>query len=437
MNNLNLVDIASRDHVLGATQAFAGKHPSQWLGAAHNLGKGHQEPDWNVVQHLPNAEFAASIAASGPQHCVDGWSYAARAIGALVAGDHHAARHLAYYAQLRAGLSMLAALGVGVFDGLNFVVDAAGQFHSFERKADGTLSKRGTGTHSAVWEILQAWAASPTRAVDFLKLIRPRGYSLDETIGSIWPGYDAAALATNLVAAWGLDLSKGAQDKIQRNISSYSAQVFNPIGEPARGAGEFISNVWDLFSPSGGSGFDNLDKYLVRRLLRQQHALVDGDIGTIGQGPVDRRFDELPLAIQTLAPKEFLLSDAIPTPKVIASAWSTSAPALASEMIGRALLLLRVATGFTHSNMADAGIRCSEDHLRPWLDEFGANRGFWPVAQPVESMDELWLDVELALIDLDASLDAANGDLYGWTMTERGLPTVTQTERIALWGLCA
>lgn len=64
------------------------------------------------------------IAASCLLHCTDGWSYLGKPISSLLRGDPHGARHLAYYAELRAAMSLLATTGVGVFDRYHFVIDA-------------------------------------------------------------------------------------------------------------------------------------------------------------------------------------------------------------------------------------------------------------------------------------------------------------------------
>ena len=56
--------------------------------------------------------FREYVAASAPTHLIDGWSYLARAIDALLRGDAPAAVHLGYYAELRAAMSLLAGGGI-------------------------------------------------------------------------------------------------------------------------------------------------------------------------------------------------------------------------------------------------------------------------------------------------------------------------------------
>jgi len=61
-------------------------------------------------------QLSEYIAASCLLHCSDGWSYLGRAISALLRGDPHRARHLAYYAELRAATALLAKVGVSSID---------------------------------------------------------------------------------------------------------------------------------------------------------------------------------------------------------------------------------------------------------------------------------------------------------------------------------
>ena len=62
------------------------------------------------------------LAVSTILHCFDGWSYLGRALQAEMSCDPDAARHLGYYAELRAAMGVLASEGVGVFDQEHVVV---------------------------------------------------------------------------------------------------------------------------------------------------------------------------------------------------------------------------------------------------------------------------------------------------------------------------
>ena len=73
----------------------------------------------NDVNH--NRDLASYIAVSAILHCFDGWIYLGNAISALSSGDAHTSHHLAYYAELRAAMSLLAGEGIGVFSNKHYV----------------------------------------------------------------------------------------------------------------------------------------------------------------------------------------------------------------------------------------------------------------------------------------------------------------------------
>src|SRR5262245_50036590 len=60
---------------------------------------------------VDHAGLTSYIAASGPCHVVDGWSFLGRAVDAALHGDPYTAIHLGYYAELRAAMSLLACEG--------------------------------------------------------------------------------------------------------------------------------------------------------------------------------------------------------------------------------------------------------------------------------------------------------------------------------------
>ena len=78
---------------------------------------------------VAGAQLAQYVAASAIVHCYDGWSYLGRALEAEMAADPDAAIHLAYYAELRAAMALLASEGIGVFDAHHAVVSNIGTCH--------------------------------------------------------------------------------------------------------------------------------------------------------------------------------------------------------------------------------------------------------------------------------------------------------------------
>lgn len=429
---------ADRGHILRALSTFANKAPNQWCPAGHPASDGQLPKGWGQVLALPAAQVVEAVAASAPNHCIDGWSYASRALSALLAGDAHAARHLAYYAQLRAGLSILANLGVGVFNRTNFVVTSAGVVTRLDQPPPKKANGPGMGTHDIVWEALKEWTTDVQTSRIFLKLVKIRGVSLKECLDSIWPGIPASGAATALIEAWGVDLKRGKDEHLYRNISSYSPQAMNPLGLTTSVGLRFVEGFWALFEPTAGSSFDNLDRFLLRSLLLKQHRTVSSN-QNYSQGAIATRYQELPASIKALANVEFLTNAQQPrNPELLQHANSATKPAQPTEMLARAFLLLRVATAFTHSSFVEAGVSCAAGDLRPWIDPWAEARGFWAPGHALAEPTDLWVDVELALIEFVESLDPEPNSLNDWmARTLKGLPTIYEAERIGVWSLCA
>lgn len=431
--------MADRAHILAALATFGSKSVDQWLPAGHPGRLGQLPPNWAAVRLLPASQIIETTAAAGPQHCIDGWSYAARALSALLQGDPHAARHMAYYAQLRAGMCILANLGIGVFNGINFAITSAGTIERLDVVTAKNRNKRGEGTHTIVWDALDSWSTDPTLSSLFLDLLKVRNVSLRDSLRAIWPGFTAPGAVTYLIEGWGLDLARGKTEKHHRNNSSYVPQALNPIATPTIDSLRFVASVWEIFGLGAVSSFDNLDRLLLRTLLQRQHDIAStAGAGNYQAGAIAQRYGQLHPQIRNLAEEPFLVSGAGGPPQLLLEAHSTANPASAPQMIARALLLLRVATGFTQTSFTDAGVSAGAGALRPWLDPVAAARGFWPELAPLGDPSELWTDVRDALLDLSSSANPPPADLKGWFSTPvQGLPVIHQAERIVVWTLTA
>lgn len=426
---------ADRTHIVSTLTAIANKPPAEWLSVGHPGPDGQLPTTWAKVDDWTPAQRIEAVAFSGPTHCVDGWGYASRALSAFLAGDFHAARHLAYYAQLRAGLSILAGMGVGVFNGINFVVLNNG--HTERVDPSSSSPRSGLGTHVMVWEALEAWSASTVGADLFLSLMKVRNSTVFECVEAVWPGFNSQPVAAQLVSAWGLDLKRGKIEHKYRKVSSYVPHAFNALVCQPVDVARFLADIWRLFEPSAGPGFDRLDRYLLRAALWRQHRMIAPDAPVEG-GSLKSRYSLLPDDVRAVASLEFLLGmDDPDEPFMVQLARSDAAPAASHEMIARSLLLLRAALAITHANLSAAGV-AGGGALRPWLDQLAIQRGFFSSPTSIADMADLWSDVELALEDMGAGAHPVPACLHEWFSNGPiGAPTVTEAERIGLWSLCA
>ena len=135
--------------IVGILGKFAGRSRSFWLDLAHSYPDGTVPKKQSLINVMPPADVVQTIAIRGPLHCIDGWGYLGRSLSALAAGNAHAARHLAYYAELRAALSILASQGIGIFNGRNAVVDQSGS----------VMWIKDEPTHQMCWEVIEFWAS--------------------------------------------------------------------------------------------------------------------------------------------------------------------------------------------------------------------------------------------------------------------------------------
>ncbi len=114
-------------------------------------------------------ELGQYLALSSAAHVFDGWRYIAQSSLAFLAGSRTQALHLAYYAELRAGLAILAQSGIGILKTIHFALTPAGDVLWF----------RGP-THRKVWEAIDSWASQPAHGLEVVQCFSCLGVTADE-----------------------------------------------------------------------------------------------------------------------------------------------------------------------------------------------------------------------------------------------------------------
>ena len=433
--------LASRNLVIEALSDFYEKPADQWLPPEHaaktgefldSQGKGLT--DYRIfTKNYAEQEVIEVVAATAPNHCMDGWTFLSRALGALLAGDTHTARHLAYYAQLRAGLSILGCNGIGIFNTINFVVDDTGELHRLDMKKP---QEKGLPTHSAVWEVLQHWAGEPQTAREFAQAFKFRGVSLFDCIGAIWPSSASAPLISEVMGRWGIDLRRATDDHKRRNISSYAAQAFNPASSNIPTRLELIHDIWLCLEPDGRGGFPSLDRHLLRQFLE---FMRDAQEKATGRRVVwSCEFSKLDPSIQEFISLEFLERTEERADLTVFTQATKRSVGEVHAMICRALLLLSTATATVRTAFADAGFEPLAYNLRPWFERVGIARGFWSDDGEPEEIAELWDDVGFAVLDLAdwITSNPADQEEFLKSLSTQAV-MLSQTERACMWGVCA
>ena len=414
-----------------------------WLSQANSY---QHDSVGRIGDHVANntapqhEELADYIAASALAHCFDGWSYLARALEAEMVGDPDTARHLAYYAELRAAMSILASAGIGVFHNRHVVIRTPQQC---------AVLPQNMGTHMFVWYALEMWAASQDGISAVLNAIRPGGSTLSDWLSQFSIG--SMFVATDWLQQWGLDLSLMTDDRTARNQASYRPTPFTSPGPRSiSDTMETVLGFWEVCDPGAGGGFPVLDRYLLRRGLNlvfqsfhmqvqpsaRAKVIYERSLGTALSG-LDLRDHSIDWW------REFLSFENLPrAPKIILDAGERDEPRHpdhAKQVLARAALLLRVATGCSRELLEAAG-SSEEAELEFWRSSAAVRRRLWPEGEDDFPSVELWSDVSEASSSIEDWLDegrngAAVCHYELWNEQAEAASTLATAERAFLWGV--
>lgn len=315
-------------------------------------------------------------------HCFDGWSFLGRALEAEMAGDPDAARHLGYYAELRAAMSTLASQGIGVFDKIHIVVDDSG---------DCLDVRRAGPTHRFVWLALEHWASDKAYDVLF-KIVGLSGIPLATWLEQFHPaGSGVRPLAVDLIKRWGLDLRLLAADREDRNIASYRPTAFVSSGpREIEMVAQTVAAFWKLCRPTESSLFDGIDLLLLRHSL--EFVFSRSHPRGRGRWQAPRQYEQrigkmlsgVGLSNAGIFRKR-LLDSHEPGRELLSDAGKRGSPDdidRSKQVLARATLLLRVATGCAKELLAETGAADARDLLGFWWSSPSVNRRLWDGESP-------------------------------------------------------
>ena len=398
--------------------------------------------DTQALGSLRHGELGSYIAASSAIHCMDGWGYISRSMEAELSGDIGVARHLAYYAELRAAMSLLASAGIGVFKNIHFALKA--------NQECATI--RGSQTHEFVWDALEYWAELPSATDLILKTIQPGGRPLSEWLSHFTPtagGATRTILAKQWLLSWGLDLQQFALDRETRNLSSYRpTDLIKPHYPALNQSLAFLQDFWQAHEPSALNPFKELDRHLLRRSLSNAFkAYHHAHCGPRKVPMQYARFVEpmLHAMLPTTGDytndqwKSFVCYKLHPEEnKIISYAEANHQVSSSSQhfqMISRAILLLRLATGAARENFS--GIPETDmKNLSFWWSPMGEEKGMWDTESAPNDFQDLWQDVQESL-DKISSWQESGGRSKNKLFNDAAMEakTLSTCERIGLWGL--
>jgi hypothetical protein len=434
-----IVRKASRAAVQGyfARSAAAG-NSTYWLETANRYRKTATQTYGDDFQASPKTvdegALIAYIAASAPTHAIDGWAYLARATDAVLRGDHCAALHLGYYAELRAAMSILASEGIGIFNQRHPVIDASGVATTSISKAlqwDKIKSKfvdRGAGTHVIVWPILSHWGSLERSAKLIDTLIAPEGYSLRRWLDALGIPRPVRAISKGWFENWGVDLSRLSDDHESRNMVSYRPSEFRlPPAQHAPEAINFVSKLWGLFEPASSGRFPELESELLRKIVRESGLTVNDTQlqAELGMTPaVANRWATFLSAADNSLP--LVLAEKVDDIEHTESAL---------QVISRAALLLFLATGSTRKHLVDAG------YTSAMLEFFWKRQCEIRFSGPASSLPDdpidLWQDIKDHIDDAEAwcATAATDTSLGEWRKAQSDVMNqIVSFELAGVWG---
>ena len=382
-----------------------------------------------------HSQLAEYIAASALVHCFDGWSYLARALEAELSGDPDAARHLGYYAELRAGMSILAGEGIGVFNRHHVVVSNTGMCRSLAKLP----------THEFTWEALEYWAGLQTSANVLFQAIRPAGIPLREWLYSF--GGSANFVANAWLKQWGLDLSRLSDDRDARNLASYRPTAFISSGPQAISDTVYaVAHLWNMCSPGYRGEFSSMDRHLLRVGVEMLFKNITGENREEATSKYRAQIVQMVNA-QSLPDSErnrfvdFLSFDIEQgTPELLADADRRDQPNHidhSRQVLARATLLLRVATG-SILELLNASNTTFHRDLEFWWSSPSVQRRLWPESAKPSTFADLWQDVHEALQSTQVWLQSSPLSECRhsfWSANPASAAILSTPERIFLWGV--
>ena len=322
---------------------------------------------------------------------------------------------MAYYAELRGGLALLASQGILVINRRLFALNAAGQL--LQRDV-------GAGTHVSVWELYDRWSESTEATATLRAILLPFGLPLGDWLDAAAApplGLSSLAAGRDWLKRWALDLQQFTDDKRLRAKFSYNPTGFED--KPAFAPEPYVCQTWTLLEPGGPDPFERLDRHLLRAIIEK--VVHDGGLNLVAT--LGTIVGALPMAPPIPDAVAFLGRAAGHEHDAAVMRFARDRTTAPWSTMARAVVLLRLATGAVRLQLDAAGV--PRGSFADWADQVAEERRLWDLG-PVDSPVDLWGDVDLAVEHM-ATCPEPLGD------TDSSLRVLETGERVALWSLAA
>jgi hypothetical protein len=391
---------------------------------------------------LKSHDVGTYVAASTLSHLLDGWGYLSQAVNAFINGNKGVAIHLAYYAELRAVMSLLASEGVGVFDRKHIGLKESKSYAIFNlrKRRNETGRGRSIGTHVFAWEAFEKWCRSDVKpSYDLLRIFRVKGYTFSDLLPGFHPRATqlvSSTIAKSWLKKWAFDVKRYINDRELRNFVSYRPQTMSEFGSNLdfKSAIKNIYSLLHVLSPTASNPFDYLDKLLLKALFDELYQRSEISSRGALEDLISDSFTHIGATFDATT-QRILLSDIPINESHLIFSEASKFELEPLPVISRASLLLRISTGCTSILLEDARIDKSE--LNFIWGNYGFNNGFWETAKPVSEFYKLWSEIEGEYTDLSSNLDEISGS-SSFSIREEldeDINRLSQFNRAALWGI--
>ncbi|MFI5160671.1 MAG: hypothetical protein ACHQHN_05305 [Sphingobacteriales bacterium] len=373
------------------------------------------------------------IGISSILHCKDGWDFFSSAVGLLLEGNIANCIHMAYYAELRAAMSILASDGIGVFNNTHYWIDNSNSLNHLN----------GPGTHDFVWHTFEEWSKVQTKSNSILNIVEINNSSIFDWLvaSGMSPTITTTTdLTRDWLKKWSIDLRVLGQDHISRNDVSYRPQEIKRsiryLIEPRRNI-ETVLNNWAISEPTGTEKFRILDYYLLRECLFKYFE------NQYGRNPLESDITAIMSSLgmsQNTFLEDFLIKSEHPNVNMLfreanKKAISEHYQYRPLPLLARAFLLLRLSTAFVKDSLSYAGY--TNSNLDFWWDDVGVKHGLWENGNKPAPIEDLWSDIEIFIesVNLHLSNAHANSPINYQNDLSKELLQMRKFQKPYLWGI--
>ena len=244
---------------------------------------------------------------------------------------------------------------------------------------------------------------------------------------------------------WGMDIGRYFADREARNLASYWPNTVNSWGtRTAVEDYEQVADLWLSLEPTVATRFASLDRHLLRIVLQRGYFGASGHRRT-SQAGLSGLTSEIDVVIREMAfggtlgeSWQTFLGDVQAQPlrviQLASSKTKVGRPQHVVEVMARATMLLRVATGASAILLSESGI--SSEDVAGWIEAIGAGRGLWRTGDAPSDLVDLWRNVGEIMDDIEDVLgDESQSRMEVWEQARHGISVFGECERVGLWGL--